>query len=154
MKNGVFLIAANWDNSGGDYDTYIRGDYINGNSFTVNFNNRSASDIYEGVAYTIAQLDQDGCYQGSTCEEAMTLDTRAGKTYYYYVQNRPANNMSSHHFTVTVRLKTGITTSELVNTFTPPTSAGSSCTYWNVFAYKNGEIVTRNTCSNSPEVAY
>ena len=118
-------------------------------TFTSSYSSTVVGDAFNGVSYTLAQLDQDGGFSGHTCHETFILNTLGGRDYYHYVYNRPGRNMNGD-ITVTVSILQSDGTYRTVATYTP----NSTNTYWNVFAYKDGRIVQRNTYTSSPATDY
>ena len=158
-------IAATWRGSC-DYDSYLRGQ---NNAFEVYYGNRNYSYTLNNIQYTI-RLNQDGGYNGTSSNEQMTLNRIDGRNFYYYIRSRggssyynygygfPYNmagacsNMKTFQLKVVVQgLNDSGGVEQTIDTFE---SDKTNCLYWNVFAYKNGSIVKKDTCTDSPDTSY
>lgn len=152
-NNETIQIKATW-RSGGDYDTYISGKKANGDDFLSYYGSTVTSDSIDGNTYTLSTLNQDGGFNGHSYNETFTLNTLGGRNYYYYVYNRPGNNMPNTYLSIVVSLKNANGTWTDLATYTPSSAIGRCSSYWNVFAYKDGRIVNRDTCTSSPDTSY
>ncbi|MBR3248520.1 hypothetical protein IKF89_00620 [Candidatus Saccharibacteria bacterium] len=149
-RNETITIKATWT-SNTDYDTYISGKKSNGSSFQAYYGALAPSETVNGVTRILAQLDHDGrasYSSGNWYNETFTINTLGGRDYYYYIRNWTNPGTIGGDITITV-------SGPYLGTKTYRSTAKSSCEYWNVFAYKNGALVDRNTCSNgSPQTSY
>lgn len=128
--------------SSGDCDSHVEGQKSDNTLFHAYYGNMIGSDV---SGLTIAQLDHDYTKGGT---ETFTINTLGGKNYYYYVHNYSGCNLNSSNTYVTV---SGETFSPI--TFYSNNAPGYGGD-WNVFAYKDGRIVSRQTHSSSPETSY
>lgn len=125
-----------------DCDSHVEGQKSDNTAFHAYYANKIGSDV---SGLTIAQLDYDYTNGGT---ETFTINTLGGRNYYYYVRNYRGCNLYSSGTYVTVSgpyLGT--------RTFYSSDATGNG-EYWNVFAFKNGQIVVRQTRSYSPEISY
>ncbi len=148
-QNETITIKATWT-SNTDYDTYISGSKSNGSGFSAYYGSLAPSETVNGTTRILAQLDHDGRGSGSINDyfnETFTINTLGGKAYYYYIRNwrNPGTLGSDIRITVS---------GPEMGTRSFSSTSRSSCEYWNVFAYKDGAITERNTCSSSPETSY
>lgn len=130
-----------------DCDSHVQGQKSDNSTFHAYYGNKVGSDV---SGLTIAQLDYDRTSGGT---ETFTINTLGGKNYYYYVHNYSGCNLSSSGTYVTV---SGETFSPITYYSDKATGSGSN---WNVFAYKDGRIVTPGanggtTRSSSPNLSY
>ena len=137
-QNEKITIKLTW-NSAVDYDSYISGTKDNGESFTAYYSNKKPTETVSGVTRVLAELDHDcTSYQSDVCKpswnETFTVNTLGGKNYYYSVRNYSSDSAVSNA-TVTV------SGDGWSRTFMSNNATGSG-RVWNVFAYKNGQIVT------------
>ena len=82
--------------------------------------------------------------------EDFTIHTLGGKNYYYSITRYSGGwpNGVGNDITISV-------SGPYLGTKTfKSSSANCSSGYWNVFAYKDGQIVNRNTCTSSVEYGY
>lgn len=135
-NNETITIALTW-NSAIDYDSYIAGTKSNGAQFIASYRAKNPSETVSGVTRILASLNHD-C-TGSCKDETFTINTLGGRNYYYYVRNY-SNDSAVSGATVTV---SGDGWSQ---TFSSNNATGSG-RIWNVFAYKDGEIIPRQTRS-------
>ena len=127
-----------------DCDSHVQGQKSNGTTFHAYYSSKVGNDI-DGTI--IASLDYDRTSGGT---ETFTLNTKGGKTYYYYVHNYSGCNLSSSNTYVKVTSKNG----DFAEQTFKSSSASGSGSYWNVFAYKDGRLVTKETKTSSPSVSY
>lgn len=138
-----FRIVLTWGANPRDLDSHMAGILSDGNPFHVYFGHKSQ---YDGDV-EICNLDVDDT--SSYGPETITLNTTLDNPYYYYI-HRYAGSGSVASSEAQVKLYQGET---LVATFNVPTDQGSG-DYWNVFAIVNGELVIKNTITNSADVSY
>ncbi len=135
-----------------DYDTYL---VAQDNSFIVYYNNRSYNYTLNGNHYSI-KLNQDGGYSGASPNETYELNRLDGKNFYFYVKipnNYFCRTVSLNNLQVEVQaINESGNIEASMDTFTPSDTLCDN--YWNVFAYKNGELIRRDTCSFHPETSY
>lgn len=147
-RNETITIYASWT-SGNDYDSYLKlqkpdsNDYIDATYGTTNI-----PVTYNGQTYSLITGNGDGRGRhNGIYYEKFTINTLGGKNYYYSIHNWSSNYYIGNDITVTV-------SGPYLGTRTFKSTTNSSCYYWNVFAYKDGQIVTRNTCSNDMQYGY
>lgn len=156
--NETITISLDWSNATGlkDLDANIRGTLSNGTSFNATYNTTVVNDTIDGQSYNIAKsLTGIDCYGLTTsgihkcANETYIINTLGGKDYYYYVKNYTYKTSRPTGAVVTVTSSAG------TQTFYASDASGSGgC--WNVFAYKDGKIIPRQTLSNYnyPETNY
>ena len=130
-----------------DCDSHVQGQKSDNSTFHAYYGNKVGSDV---SGLTIAQLDHDYTSGGT---ETFTINTLGGRNYYYYVHNYSGCNLNSRGTYVTV---SGDSFGPITYYSNQATGSGSD---WNVFAYKDGQIVTPGanggtTRSNSPNLSY
>lgn len=141
-NNETITIKLTWSRSPSDLDSHVEGQKSNNTNFHAYYGAKVGSDV-DGT--TIASLDRD--VTSGYGPETFTLNTLGGRNYYYYVHNFSGNGKFSNG-TVTI-------TSPSLGTITySSNNATGSGRYWNVFAYKDGRIVVKNTFSSSPDISY
>ena len=141
-NNETITIKLTWVNSPSDLDAHVEGQKSNGTKFHAYYSSKVGSDI-DGTI--IASLDRD--VTSGKGPETFTLNTLGGRNYYYYVHDYSGKGTFSGA-TVTV---TSPSLGTLIYSSDTTTGGGR---YWNVFAYKDGRIVVKNTFSDSPNVSY
>lgn len=159
-ENRTLAIIARWNNSA-DYESNLIGWKSNGTSFTAYYGATTMSDIDNTP---IAILHQDCTSNCGDNDEIFVINTLGGRDYYYYLCRYSggicgSSVSTSSGVTVSVYIKdedgdvdltiggnAGNTYNGkyiLEKTFNIASAAGStSGRYWNVFAYKDGQIVT------------
>ena len=143
-RNETITIKLTWTAST-DYDSYISGTKSDGTPFTAYYSNKAPTETVSGVTRVLAQLDHD-C-TGSCKDETFTINTLGGRNFYYYVRNYSSDS-SITSATVTV---SGPYVGN--HTFNASSATGSG-RIWNVFAYKDGKIVRRETRSGEAQTNY
>jgi len=138
-----FRIVLTWGYNPDDLDSHVAGTLNNGNSFHVYYGNDYEYDGNTQVCY----LDVDDTT--SYGPETVTLNTTTNKPYYYYVHRYNGNGYISTS-DAQVKVYQG---DRLVASFNAPTDQGNA-DYWNVFAIKNGKIISKNTISTNPNISY
>ncbi len=138
-----YLITLTWGENPRDLDSHVEGTLNNGDSFHVYYSHQSQ---YDGE-FEVCTLDYDDT--DGYGPEHITLNTTCDTPYYYYIFKYAGEG--------TVALSGAKVTIEQGNTliaeFNVPTDLGES-NYWNVFAIKNGELIVKNTISESPDTTY
>lgn len=145
-RNETITIRADWT-SGEDYDSYMKLQKPGDSSFIdANYSTTNINVTYGGSTYSLitGHGDGRGNYNGRYYEQ-FTINTLGGKNYYYSIRTWPSGYIGND-ITITI-------TGQYLGTATFY-SRNRNCTgnYWNVFAYKDGVIVNRNTCG--PEMEY
>ncbi len=141
--NEKITLTLTWGETPRDLDSYVYGQKSDSSYFSMYYGSKTYS---ENFSEPIASLDKD--ITRGYGPETVTLNTLGGKTYYYYIHNysRTGNVTGA---TVTLR---NLTTGE-TRVYNSDNASGSG-NYWNVFTYKDGVIIDRNTRSSSPQVGY
>ena len=152
--NDTITVTLNWNNKI-DYDSHVEGQKSDGSTFHAYYGNKVQSDV-AGTDRTIASLDRD-C-TGSCTTETFVINTLGGRNYYYYVRNFTNRNDTTANANITNATVT--ISSPLIGTKTyNAANAIGNGPYWNVFVYKDGEILTPDSTSNgtrsfSPNITY
>lgn len=133
QRNELITITLTW-NTVVDYDSYIAGTNSSGKRFVASYSKKAPQETVDGVTRDLAVLNHD-C-TGYCKDETFTINTLGGKDYYYYVRNYTSDSAVTGA-TVTV---SGPRLGKY--TFSSDSATGSG-RIWNVFAYKNGKLVTR-----------
>lgn len=139
----VYRVVLTWGENPRDLDSHVVGTKSDGNSFHVYYSHKSE---YDGDV-EVCNLDVDDT--SSYGPETITLNTTTSEPYYYYIY-KFAGSGTVGTSNAQINVYKG---SELVRTFNVPTDQGDG-NYWNVFAIVNGEIVVKNTISNSADISY
>ncbi len=138
-----YLITLTWEENPRDLDSHLEGRTAAGDWFHVYFSDKSA---YDGDMLA-CNLDYDDTT--SYGPEHITLVVTGDEAYYYYIHHFAGNGtISTSGAQITV--EQGNT---LVAVYNVPTDMGSDL-YWNVFAIKNGQLITANTITSSPDTSY
>lgn len=174
LFNETYEIVLDWKMPWYDLDAHIEGTKSNGKPFHSYFGSKAYGENINGNQVTITSLDIDctgGCnqanhgkyigssyiYEGVTRYhqvETFTLNTLGGRDYYFYVHNFTEDVTVNNYAKVTVKKwnpKTGKWKN--VKIYQAKNASGIG-RYWNVFAYKNGVIVDRNTRSSYAQISY
>lgn len=155
--NDHITIKLSWDYQN-DYDSYISGTNSHNVEFIAYFGKKKPTENVEGETIVLAELDRD-CTSSCSAprDETFTINTLGGKDYYYYVKDYSHQSNSDCDFK---NVKVEFTSSRLpARTFTATNASGNStlsgagCT-WNVFALKNGQLVTPNNTANGVKSNY
>ena len=141
-RNEKITIVLRWSSSPSDLDSHVEGQKSNGTNFHAYYSSKVGSDV-DGTV--IAQLDQD--ITSGYGPETFTINTLGGKNYYYYVY---CYSSCSRITGATVTVSGPYLGTRTFNS----NDASGSGRYWNVFAYKDGQIIVRQTQTSSPETSY
>lgn len=146
VTTGDYRVVLTWGESPSDLDSHLQRRDPNGNDgYHVYFSDKNGYVNND----RLANLDVDDTT--SYGPETVTLSTKEGDTYYYYIHDFSGG--SSYHISnsgAIVRLYQG---SLLLGTYFAPTDQGSG-RYWNVFALKDGRLILNNTITSSPDTSY
>lgn len=144
IEGDGYLITLTWGENPHDVDSHMVGTYSDGNTqFHVYFHDK---EKYDGEI-PVCILDYDD--RSSYGPEHITLIPTSNKPYYYYLHRYAGSGtLASSEALVTV-----IQNNRIIASYNVPTDRGSG-DYWNIFAIKNGRIITRNTITSSPELNY
>ncbi len=138
-----YRIVLTWGADPRDLDSHMVGSLENGNSFHVYYSRKSQ---YDG-SIEVCNLDVDDT--SGYGPETVTLKATSNNPYYYYIYHFSGNGTVATS-EATIKVYQG---SELVAKFNVPTDQGSG-RYWNVFAIVDGQLVTKNTITSSPDTNY
>ena len=139
-RNESITIKLTWSSSPRDLDAHITGTKADGSFFHTYYSNKTYSE-----GRVIASLDQD--VTSGYGPETITLNTLGGRNYYYYV----------YCFSDCTKITnaTVVVSGPYLGTKTYySNNASGTGRYWNVFAYKDGKIVEKQTHSSSPQTSY
>ena len=143
-RNETITITLTWTYNI-DYDSYIYGTKADGSSYEAYYNNMSPTETVNGVTRVLASLNRD-C-TGSCRSETFTINTLGGRNYYYYVRNYTSNS--------NVTDAKVVVSGDYIGSYTfESNGATGSGRIWNVFAYKDGQIVSRQQRSGSAQTSY
>lgn len=138
-----YRIVLTWGANPNDMDSHVVGTLTNGDAFHVYYSHKSQ---YDGDT-EVCNLDVDNT--SSYGPETITLNATNNTPYYYYVYKYSGSGTTaSSESKITVYQGENI-----VAVFNVPTDQGSG-DYWNVFAIVDGELVVRNTITDSVETSY
>ena len=151
-RNEEIKIHTTWT-SNYDYDSYLRLQNPNGSGFIsagwwTTSTETTVTVSGQSRALATGAGDGRGSYNGKYFED-FTINTLGGKDYYYSIRNFTDFGNIDDTITVTVSgpyLGT--------RTFYSRNHPSGVCKFWNVFAYKDGTIVDRNTCTSSEQYGY
>lgn len=148
-RNETITIITSWY-SGYDYDSYLKLQKPDGSFYDANYATDKIPVTHDGRTYSlvIGHGDGRGRHNGRYYEQ-FDINTLGGKNYYYSIYNWSLPGFIGGDITVTV-------TGEYVgtHTFYSNNHPGPNCLYWNVFAYKDGNVVKRDTCDSSMKYDY
>ncbi len=139
----TFRIVLTWGATPSDLDSHMQGTLLNGNTFHVMYNNKRAMD---GTT-KVCELDVDDT--SSYGPETITLNPTTEEAYYYYIY-RYSSSGSLINSEAQVKVYKG---NNLVRTFNIPLGFNEA-RYWNIFAIKNGELIVKNSITDSPDLEY
>lgn len=126
-----------------DYDSYLELSNPNGGYTRAYWGTTDPIMVtYHNKTYALATGDGDG--RGGINNryyEKFVIHTLGGKDYYYAIKNWSNSGYIGAGITVTV-------SGPYLGTKTFTSTVKNNCEYWNVFAYQDGSIVERNTCSS------
>ncbi len=139
-----YLITLEWGVDPNDLDSHVVGKNLDGETFHVYFSDMTAVNS-DGTV--VCELDYDDTT--SYGPEHITLDTASDEPYYYYIYKYAGSG--------TVALSGAKITvyqgNNLMAVFNVPTDLGDG-DYWNVFAIKDGQIITKNTITDEADLSY
>lgn len=136
-------IVLTWGENPEDLDSHVQGMLSDGNSFHVYYGYASQYDN----DVEVCNLDVDDTT--SYGPETITLNPTTDDAYYYYV-NKYSGFGTVANSGAQIKIYQG---EILIKTFNVPTDLGDS-DYWNVFAIKDGELIVRNSISDSADLEY
>ena len=155
-RDEEITIYTQWT-SNTDYDSYLRlsdpnsSGYLGASWNTTNpfaTTGNSLCVTHRNKTYALATGNGDG--RGGINNiyyERFVIHTLGGKDYYYSLRNWSNPGYIGNDITVTV-------SGPYLGTKTFKSTVKNNCAYWNVFAYQDGSIVERNTCTRSIEYPY
>lgn len=163
-QNEKITIKADWT-SNTDYDSNMELSEPGSDRYIYAYYGTDNINVtYNGQTYSLVTGHGDGHGNGWSGSnnikyEQFTINTLGGKNYYYSIRRystRLSNNTIEYGGNVGNDITIKLTGNYLgTRTFYSKDKPNSSnCNYWNVFAYKNGRIIYRNTCSSSMEYGY
>ncbi|MBR2767116.1 hypothetical protein IKD67_03500 [Candidatus Saccharibacteria bacterium] len=144
-------IRASWT-SNTDYDSFMYLQKPDSDSYqSANWGTTNINVNYGNRTYSLITGAGDGRGESNgRYYENFVIHTLGGKNYYYAITKYSGGwpNGVGKDITVTV-------TGSSIGTKTFRSSS-INCPngYWNVFAYKNGKIISRNTCSSEIQYSY
>lgn len=140
VTSGDYRVVLTWGENPRDLDSHLQQRYSNGGlGYHVYFSDKTPS------SYCNLDVDDTTSYG----PETVTLTSQDGDTYYYYV-HRYSDSGDLGTSSALVRIYRG---DMMLGNFNVPTDQANN-RYWNVFAIKNGQLIVRNTITNSPETTY
>lgn len=145
-------ILAKWSTSDDyDYDSHMRLQRPDSDKYeSANYGTRDLYVTYNGEKYSLITGNGDGRGKiNKIYNEKFVIHTLGGKNYYYSIRNWSSPGNIGNGITVTVSGEY-IATKEYFSKNRP----SGPCEYWNVFAYINGRIVERNTCTSTIDYGY
>ena len=147
-QNEVITIRADWT-SNTDYDSYMRLSVPGSNYYySASWSTISHNVYYNGQEINLITGAGDGRgHINRRYYENFVINTLGGKDYYYSIHNWSIPGYIGDDITITL-------SGDYMGTRVFKSTAALFCNYWNVFAYKNGRIVERNTCSTFMEYGY
>ncbi len=143
ISGNDYLITLTWNENPHDLDAHLYNKSPSGNEQHIFF------DIREGYenGKMVCQLDYDDV--DSYGPEHITLTTTNSKPYYFFVHRfEGSGNLASSGAKVTIEQG-----NNLIAEYNVPASGGDGV-IWNVFAIKDGQIITKNTITNNIDVNY
>lgn len=144
LSGDNYRIVLTWGVDPSDLDSHVEGTLSDGLGFHVCYWYKSQMD----GEVEVCNLDVDDTT--SYGPETITLQICNEEYPYYYYIYQFAGYGTLATSAAQVKLYQGDT---LVGVFNVPTDLGSG-RYWNLFAIKNGEIVTNNTITDNADISY
>lgn len=143
VSGDEYLITLTWGENPSDLDSHVEGTLSNGDLFHVYYSYMKQDD----GNIEVCRLDYDDTT--SFGPEHTTLKITTDKPYYYYVYKYAGTGtVANSGAKITVHKG-----NELIGTYNVPTNLGNG-DYWNVFAIRNGELVVKNTITDTPDISY
>jgi hypothetical protein len=143
MSGNYYTIVLTWGEMPSDLDSHVESQIDAEHVMHVFFGD--STYVYEEEQICFLDVDDRSSYG----PETITLKTVSSTPYYYYIHNYSGDAEITDSM-ATVKVYKG---TKLLKEFKIPTQGGDGL-YWNVFAIKNGEIITKNTVTESPDVTY
>lgn len=150
MQNEEITILAEWTNNY-DYDSYMMLSMPGQSAYRqATYGTTNIPVTYNGQTYSliVGAGDGRGSINGKYYEK-FTINTLGGKDYYYSMKNWSNVGFIDRDITITV---SGPYIG--VRKFYSSSLSSTSCKFWNVFAYKDGRLTERKTCTDSMEYPY
>lgn len=158
-NNRIITIRASWT-SNTDYDSYLELTYPGTDSYVgASWSTTNINVTYHDQTYSLVTGLGDGrggLNSDKRYYENFVINTLGGKNYYYSIRRFSGYVGSTYtsggdvgnDVTVTVTIQDPENGTSQNHTYY---SKDRKCTgnYWNVFGYRDGEIINRNTCSAS-----
>ncbi len=142
MPEGQFRVVLTWDADPSDLDSHLYAD-ANGSTYHVYYSDKNA--YYNGINIINLDVDDTTGYG----PETTTIKVESFGTYRFYV-HKYSGYGSIATSNAQVKLYNG---NNLVGTFSAPVDQGNGI-YWNVFTIKDGNVITKNTITSSPDLSY
>ncbi len=143
VSDDVFLITLTWGENPNDLDSHVEGTLSDGEHFHVFFEHTVQ---YDGEN-ALCDLDYDDTT--SFGPEHITLNPNTDKPYYYYIYKYAGRGtVADSGAKITVYKG-----NELIAEYNVPTDLGDE-DFWNVFAIKDGRLITENTITSSVDTSY
>ncbi len=143
ISGDEFLITLTWGENPRDLDSHVEGTLTNGDPFHVYYEHMSQ---YDGDI-EVCNLDYDDT--NSYGPEHITLKVTTNEPYYYYIYKYAGSGtVAASRAKITVHQG-----NTLIAEYNVPTNLGGD-DYWNVFAIKDGQLITKNTITSSADTSY
>ena len=152
-SNRIITIRADWT-SATDYDSYMQLTNPSTQSYTsASWATTNINVTYHNQTYSLVTGlgDGRGNINGRYYEE-FVINTLGGKNYYYSIRKYPSGDVGSD-ITIKVTIKNPETGASESYTYYSK-NRNCNANYWNVFGYRDGEMINRNTCSASMQYDY
>lgn len=145
LESDDYYITLTWGLNPRDLDSHVEGKLSDGTGFHVYY--PSSKKIQRDNGEIICELDYDDT--DGEGPEHITLKATSSEPYYYYI-HLFAGTGTIATSGASIKVECGGTH---VKTFHVPSNIGTDL-YWNVFAIKDGQIITKNTMSSTPDTSY
>lgn len=142
MPEGQYRIVLTWGAEPRDLDSHLYAT-VSETQYHVYFSNKNA--YKDGVNIINLDVDDTSGYG----PETTTIITADSGIYRFYI-HKYSGSGSIATSNAQVKLYKG---NNLLGIFNSPVDQGNGI-YWNVFSIKNGNIVTKNTITSSPDLSY
>lgn len=142
-SDNTYRAVLTWGENPRDLDSHVEGKLKDNSSFHVYYAYKSQNDGDSEVC----NLDVDDTT--SYGPETTTLIPNTSEPYYYYIYKYAGSGAVSTSG-AQIKLYKG---SDLIKTYNVPTNQGTS-DYWNVFAIKDGKVITKDTISDTADLEY
>ncbi len=143
LESDDYYITLSWGADPRDLDSHVAGKLSDGSNFHVYYRYKHQDEDGE----LVCDLDYD--HVTGYGPEHITLKAKSSEPYYYYIHHY-AGDGGIPTSGAKIKVECG---GVVVAVYNVPTDLEAEL-YWNVFAIKDGQIITKNTMSSTPDTSY